>query len=68
MPAATAHPSPSAHDNAPAWSDPELANPHLNADKSRKVREMFAAIADSYDLNNRVHSLGREFALRKFEC
>lgn len=29
------------------------------------MRRMFAAIADSYDLNNRVHSLGRDQAWRR---
>jgi demethylmenaquinone methyltransferase/2-methoxy-6-polyprenyl-1,4-benzoquinol methylase len=46
--------------NAPAgasWTAPELTNPHLSADKAVKVRGMFSAIAGSYDLNNRVHSL-----------
>ena len=43
---------------APAWDDRLLADPHAVADKRRRVREMFAAIAPSYDLNNRLHSLG----------
>lgn len=49
----------------PAWTDRELTNPHEVADKARRVREMFAAIAPSYDLNNRVHSLGRDQAWRR---
>jgi ubiquinone/menaquinone biosynthesis methyltransferase len=43
---------------AVAWDDQLLRNPHAVADKQRRVRQMFAAIAPSYDLNNRVHSLG----------
>ena len=45
-----------------AWSGAELANPHGHAEKALKVRRMFAAIAGSYDLNNRVHSLWRDQA------
>jgi demethylmenaquinone methyltransferase / 2-methoxy-6-polyprenyl-1,4-benzoquinol methylase len=41
----------------PAWNDELLANPHAVADKRARVRRMFAAIAPSYDLNNRLHSL-----------
>lgn len=45
----------------PAWRDDELASdPHAHADKAPKVRAMFAAIARSYDLNNRVHSLWQD--------
>jgi len=51
---------------ATGWSDAELAhNPHANADKAAKVRGMFSAIAPSYDLNNRVHSLWRDQAWRR---
>ncbi|MEM1331112.1 MAG: ubiquinone/menaquinone biosynthesis methyltransferase [Planctomycetota bacterium] len=58
---------PSRSDPAPpAWDDRELAaDPHANQDKATKVRSMFAAIAGSYDLNNRVHSLWRDQAWRR---
>ena len=39
------------------WNDALLADPHAVADKRQRVRAMFAAIAPSYDLNNRLHSL-----------
>lgn len=48
-----------------AWNDQELHNPHQAADKAQKVRAMFAAIAPSYDLNNRLHALGRDQAWRR---
>lgn len=49
-----------------AWSASDLAaNPHEAADKADRVRRMFAAIASSYDLNNRVHSFGLDQRWRK---
>src|SRR5690349_24650882 len=48
-----------------AWSDELLANPHAVADKRRRVRQMFAAIAPSYDLNNRLHSLWQDQRWRR---
>jgi demethylmenaquinone methyltransferase / 2-methoxy-6-polyprenyl-1,4-benzoquinol methylase len=39
------------------WNDALLSNPHAVADKRSRVQSMFAAIAPSYDLNNRLHSL-----------
>src|SRR5688500_2229319 len=45
---------------APAWDDALLRNPHAVADKRTRVQRMFAAIAPSYDLNNRLHSLGMD--------
>jgi demethylmenaquinone methyltransferase/2-methoxy-6-polyprenyl-1,4-benzoquinol methylase len=52
--------------SAPAWTDRELAgNPHANSEKADKVRRMFGAIAHAYDLNNRVHSFGRDQAWRR---
>jgi len=41
----------------PLWDPATLANPHAVADKRQRVQRMFAAIAPSYDLNNRLHSL-----------
>ncbi|MEX2217260.1 MAG: ubiquinone/menaquinone biosynthesis methyltransferase [Phycisphaerales bacterium] len=49
----------------PAWSERELTDPHGNVEKAGKVRRMFAAIAGSYDLNNRVHSFWRDQAWRR---
>lgn len=51
--------------NPEAWSDNDLADPHHHPAKAAKVRWMFAAIAPSYDLNNRVHSLWRDQAWRR---
>src|SRR5437762_704249 len=41
----------------PVWNDTLLQNPHQVSDKRSRVQKMFAAIAPSYDLNNRLHSL-----------
>jgi demethylmenaquinone methyltransferase/2-methoxy-6-polyprenyl-1,4-benzoquinol methylase len=49
----------------PAWDEQLLHNPHAVADKRRRVREMFAAIAPSYDLNNRLHSLWQDQRWRR---
>src|SRR5690349_1290478 len=48
-----------------AWSDELLANPHAVADKRSRVQKMFAAIAPSYDLNNRLHSLWQDQRWRR---
>ena len=42
------------------WSDQLLKNPHAAADKRARVQRMFAGIAPTYDLNNRIHSLGQD--------
>ena len=50
----------------PAWTQDDLKNdPHAAADKARRVQQMFSAIAPSYDLNNRLHSMGRDQAWRR---
>lgn len=49
----------------PAWSGSQLDAPHAVADKAQRVQSMFSAIAPSYDLNNRVHSFGRDQAWRR---
>ncbi len=48
-----------------AWNDNLLRNPHVVADKRTRVQKMFAAIAPSYDLNNRLHSLWMDQRWRK---
>ena len=50
---------------ATAWGRNELDDPHSNASKARKVRDMFSAIARSYDLNNRLHSLWMDVGWRR---
>ena len=40
------------------WDKQLLKNPHAVEDKRSRVQRMFSAIAPSYDLNNRLHSLG----------
>lgn len=56
-----------AHPTQPAWSKTDLASdPHARDDKHDRVRTMFAAISKSYDLNNRLHSLGLDQSWRNF--
>lgn len=50
---------------AAVWRDEELGTIHQRDDKADKVRAMFGAIARSYDLNNRVHSLWQDEAWRR---
>jgi demethylmenaquinone methyltransferase/2-methoxy-6-polyprenyl-1,4-benzoquinol methylase len=52
-------------ESKPAWSQPLLRNPHAAPDKRQRVRRMFAAIAPSYDLNNRLHSLWQDQRWRR---
>lgn len=48
------------------WSAEQLSgNPHAAPDKAIRVQRMFAAIARRYDLNNRLHSLGRDQVWRR---
>jgi len=50
----------------PAWTDDDLSeNPHVAADKATRVQKMFSAIAPSYDLNNRLHSMWQDQAWRR---
>jgi demethylmenaquinone methyltransferase/2-methoxy-6-polyprenyl-1,4-benzoquinol methylase len=48
-----------------AWNDNLLTNPHAVEDKRGRVQKMFAAIAPSYDINNRLHSLWMDQAWRR---
>ena len=49
-----------------AWSTEDLVqSPHSDAHKAEKVRSMFGNIAAKYDLNNRLHSFGRDQAWRR---
>lgn len=66
MTAAATEDSPAVEAAPPAWTGAELSSdPHANARKAEKVRSMFAAIARSYDLNNRLHSFWRDQAWRR---
>ncbi len=49
----------------PVWNDERLKNPHAVADKQKRVQSMFAAIAPSYDLNNRLFSFGTDQRWRR---
>lgn len=44
----------------PEWTAPLLLDPHHVPDKAERVNHMFTAIAPSYDLNNRLHSMGMD--------
>jgi demethylmenaquinone methyltransferase/2-methoxy-6-polyprenyl-1,4-benzoquinol methylase len=48
-----------------AWDQELLKNPHAATDKRQRVQKMFAAIAPSYDINNRLHSLWMDQRWRK---
>ena len=50
---------------APQWDADRLQSPHAQADKRTRVQKMFAAIAPSYDLNNRLHSFWRDQVWRR---
>jgi demethylmenaquinone methyltransferase / 2-methoxy-6-polyprenyl-1,4-benzoquinol methylase len=58
-------PDRAAPSSTPPGSPADLRDPHANTDQARKVPGMFAAIAGSYDLNNRVHSLWRDQSWRR---
>ncbi|MCH2161753.1 MAG: bifunctional demethylmenaquinone methyltransferase/2-methoxy-6-polyprenyl-1,4-benzoquinol methylase UbiE [Phycisphaerales bacterium] len=49
-----------------SWSSTDLEeSPHEHAEKGSRVQSMFNAIAHAYDLNNRLHSFGRDQAWRR---
>jgi demethylmenaquinone methyltransferase/2-methoxy-6-polyprenyl-1,4-benzoquinol methylase len=57
--------TPGEFNSSTSWNADLLQNPHAVEDKRRRVQQMFAAIAPSYDLNNRLHSLWMDQAWRR---
>jgi len=52
--------------NPSGWTGRELGgNPHDDPSKAERVRSMFASIAPTYDLNNRIHSFGLDQRWRR---
>lgn len=49
----------------PAWDREALRDPHAQADKAARVRQMFDAIAPTYERVNRLVSLGRDARWRQ---
>src|SRR5687767_6415140 len=58
-------PMPQIQPDPVAWNDQLLRDPHAQADKRTRVQRMFAAIAPTYDLNNRLHSLWQDQRWRR---
>jgi demethylmenaquinone methyltransferase/2-methoxy-6-polyprenyl-1,4-benzoquinol methylase len=56
---------PAENPDSHAWNDQLLQDPHTVLDKRKRIQNMFAAIAPSYDLNNRLHSLWMDQAWRR---
>ncbi len=54
-----------ATDTKPAWDQTALRDPHRQADKPQRVSAMFDAIAPTYELVNRVASLGGDARWRR---
>jgi len=53
-------------ETASSWTREDLAaDPHRAEDKPERVQRMFASIARRYDLNNRLHSFGRDQSWRR---
>jgi len=53
------------HDESPVWDRESLEAPHDTADKDRRVRRMFDAIAPRYQFINTLFSAGRDAAWRR---
>lgn len=47
------------------WDARALRSPHAQADKAARIRWMFSAIAPTYELVNRVFSIGRDGVWRR---
>src|SRR3972149_6988521 len=47
------------------WDQPGLVSPHAQEDKSQRIRQMFDAIAPTYELINALASGGRDAYWRR---